>query len=189
MSQSKIAARYAKSLIDLSIEKSALDQSYQDMLSLQSLCTNKDFMLMLKSPIVSADKKENVIRILLADKISPLIYTFIKLLVTKSREPLLANISAAFVSQYKSIKKIRTANLVTASPQTEAQLEEFKRQFASWLKPGETMEIFQKTEPEIIGGFIFQMEGRQIDTTAKRKLEAFRTNLYDSSYTNLVVKS
>ncbi|MBK9270684.1 MAG: ATP synthase F1 subunit delta [Saprospiraceae bacterium] len=189
MSQSKIAARYAKSLIDLSREKSSLEQSYQDMLSLQSLCSQKDFALMLKSPIVSADKKENVIKALLADKISPLIYTFIKLLVTKGREPLLANIAGAFIAQYKSIQKIRTATLVTAVPQSETQLENFKKQFADWLKPGESMEIIHKVEPQLIGGFIFQMEGKQVDTTAKRKLEAFRTNLYDSSYTNLVVKS
>lgn len=189
MSQIKIASRYAKSLVDLSREKSSLDSVYQDILTVNMVCNNRDFQLMLKSPIVQTDKKEKVINSLFGNNTSDLVRQFIHILISKGRESLLPQICQAFIEQYKAIKKIKTATLITAIPQTDDQLNMFKQQFQSWLKSGETMEILHRLDPGLIGGFIFQMDGKQVDATAKRKIDLFRTNLYDSSYTNLVVKS
>jgi F-type H+-transporting ATPase subunit delta len=189
MSQLKIATRYAKSLIDLAMDTDQLDTVYQDILTIQSACQNKEFQLMLKSPVVTSDKKEKIFEALFGGKVTSLVHSFIVLLATKGRESLLGSICHAFISQYKGIRKIRTALLITPSAQSAEQLEFFRQKFNDWLKPGETMEIVSQLDPKLIGGFIFQMDGRQVDSTAKRKLETFRNNLYDSSYTNLVVKS
>jgi F-type H+-transporting ATPase subunit delta len=189
MSQLKIASRYAKSLIDLASETNQLDKVYEDILTIQSACQNKEFQLMLKSPVVTSDKKEKIFEALFGGKVAGLVHSFIVLLASKGREPLLGSICQAFISQYKSIRKIRTAVLITPSAQSAEQLEYFRQKFQDWLKPGESMEIVTRLDPKLIGGFIFQMDGRQVDSTAKRKLDAFRNNLYDSSYTNLVVKS
>ena len=51
MTNPRLAGRYAKSLIDLSIEKNQLEIIYNDIKFLQSLCKqNPDFVNMLKSP-------------------------------------------------------------------------------------------------------------------------------------------
>ncbi|MBL7734507.1 MAG: F0F1 ATP synthase subunit delta, partial [Chitinophagaceae bacterium] len=55
----RLAGRYAKSLIDLAVEKNQLEEAYKDMVFLQALCkSNPDFVALLKSPIISADKKQ-----------------------------------------------------------------------------------------------------------------------------------
>ena len=57
MSVARIATRYAKSLIDLSVEQNKLDRILEDIESFQKATENRDFYLMLKSPIINSDKK------------------------------------------------------------------------------------------------------------------------------------
>ena len=58
MSEIRIAARYAKSLMELAIEKGLLEQVNFDMRTLQSVCKKSpDLVNVLKSPIIKSDKK------------------------------------------------------------------------------------------------------------------------------------
>ena len=62
MAQSKVSNRYAKALLNLAIEQKSLDACYNDMVLLNSSCVeNKDLALMLKSPIVNTDKKNEIL--------------------------------------------------------------------------------------------------------------------------------
>jgi len=56
---SKVDPRYAKALIDLALEKDSLDQVWQDMTFLKMVCDqSRAFVNILRSPIISADKKK-----------------------------------------------------------------------------------------------------------------------------------
>ena len=67
----RLAARYAKSILDLAIEKDQLDKVYKDMLFLQDICrSNRDFVNLLRSPIVKADKKAKILDAIMGGKIT-----------------------------------------------------------------------------------------------------------------------
>ena len=67
--QSRAASRYAKSLIELSLEKGELEKVYADMKLIQSVCKDsRDFMNLLQSPVVKADAKEKILKVLLIMK-------------------------------------------------------------------------------------------------------------------------
>ena len=51
----RIASRYAKSLIDLAIEQGKLDIVLEDINAFVEATKNRDFILLLKSPIVKSD--------------------------------------------------------------------------------------------------------------------------------------
>jgi len=58
MSEIRIAARYAKSLLDLAIEKGALDAIHNDMQLIAESCKgSRELVLALQSPIIKFDKK------------------------------------------------------------------------------------------------------------------------------------
>ena len=58
MKQTRAAIRYAKALIQLSIENNCLQDTQQDMLLIEKVCReNKDLILLLNSPIVKPKKK------------------------------------------------------------------------------------------------------------------------------------
>ena len=70
MQNPRLAARYAKSLMDIAIENSKLDTMYHDMLGLDAICNeSKDFVSMMKSPIVAASTKQNVIKAIIEGKV------------------------------------------------------------------------------------------------------------------------
>ena len=125
---------------------------------------------------------------LFGGKLTDLTMKFTQLMIHKGRESLLALICNAFIDQYKEIKKIKTAKVITAQPLGEQELNNVKTKFSHWLKAGETMELSQKTDPRIIGGFLFEMGDRNYDATIKRQLEEMKENLYDKSYVSLVEK-
>ena len=61
MSNQRIAARYAQSLIDLALEQGQLETVHTDMKWLQGVCRqNRDFVNMLRSPIIKADAKQKI---------------------------------------------------------------------------------------------------------------------------------
>ena len=100
MQNPRLASRYAKSLIDLAQELNALEAVLDDMELIQQACNDShDLVLMLKSPIVKADKKTAVLHALFQDKIQKVTLAFIDLLVNKGREFHLPEIVDAFTAQ------------------------------------------------------------------------------------------
>ena len=54
----RVAGRYAKSLIDLASERGNLQSVVGDMEHLNQAMKNRDLYLMLRSPIINSDKKK-----------------------------------------------------------------------------------------------------------------------------------
>jgi len=77
MSNPRLAGRYAKSLLDLSIEQNQLDVVFQDIKMLEAICrSNPDFVAMLKSPVIKADKKEKIIEAVIYNKVCAITVSF-----------------------------------------------------------------------------------------------------------------
>jgi F-type H+-transporting ATPase subunit delta len=107
MQNPRLAARYAKSLMDLAIENGKLDVLHSDMKLLGDVCANShDFVVMMKSPIVKGDTKLSVVNAILEGKVDPMTTAFIQLIVNKGREYFIPEIANAFVSEYKAYNKI-----------------------------------------------------------------------------------
>lgn len=186
MSQIQIANRYAKSLIDLAVEQSVLEAVYSDIQTLAGVCKHPEFLAMLNSPIVNSDKKQAVVDQLFGGNFKDLSMKFIHLMISKARESVLPAICQAFDEQYKAIKNIRSAMVTTPVELTEAELDQIKKKFSFWLNPGETMELGQKLDQKLIGGFIFEMGDRSYDASIKRQMDELKDELYDTSYISLV---
>ena len=62
MSEIKVAGRYAKSLIDLSVENNALAESYNDMVLFEKVVDDTpELEAIIKNPIVPLDKKIGIL--------------------------------------------------------------------------------------------------------------------------------
>src|SRR4051812_15755795 len=97
----RLASRYAKSLIDLSIERGQLGAVFNDMQYLNMVTrSNRDFTAILKSPVVTPDRKQSIIDTVTEGKITELTASFIRLLIRKGREANLPEIAPAFIEQY-----------------------------------------------------------------------------------------
>ena len=165
MPNPRLAVRYAKSLIDLSIERDQLEKVFADMQWLQSVCNgNRDFVNVLRSPIIKSDKKEKIIDAVTAGQIGELTLAFTKLLVRKNRESNLPEIISSFVTQYKEHKHIYTVKLATATPLSEDLKNAIVKQIQS-VSEMQNIELETTVKPELIGGFVLQAGDKLVDAS------------------------
>ena len=182
MSGIRIATRYAKSVLDLAIEQGKLDRVVQDIQLFQDAIQHRDLYLMIKSPIINGDKKKAVFKALFDDKVDPLTSSFFEIITKKSRESALPEICSAFMDQYKKHKGITTATVTTASAIDDNQLETIKAEMQRLGLADGTVEIIKKVDPEIIGGFVLEVEDKLYDASIKSKLAEMKQNILDNSY-------
>jgi F-type H+-transporting ATPase subunit delta len=183
MIASKITTRYAKSLLDLAIEKNQLKECYNDLIAVETLCSeSSDFALMLKSPIINTSKKLSIIKSLFEKKLSKTTYFFIKLITNKKREPLLHSISKNFTELYKSHHKIITAVVTTTVPLDKG----LKQKVVSFVKKkmDKDVELMEKVNQDILGGTIIKVGDLQIDDSVRKQLKELK-NSYNN---NLFIK-
>jgi F-type H+-transporting ATPase subunit delta len=161
----RVAYRYAKSVLDLAIEKGELEKVYGDMLYLQQLNRgSREFLNLLRSPVVKPDVKIRAINAVTVGKISDMTTSFIKLLVTKTREAVLPEVITAFIQQYKVVKNINTVKLTTAVPVSE----EIKNSIVSQVKKTsqlQNIDLETIVDPSLIGGFILQSGDKLVDAS------------------------
>ncbi|MGC4113064.1 MAG: F0F1 ATP synthase subunit delta [Nocardioides sp.] len=91
MCQVKQRARYAKSLIDLSIEQNALEDLFKDMMLFEEVVDdNSELEAILKNPIVPLDKKAGILKTLFGSKVHQITQDFFKLSVAKGHSAILS---------------------------------------------------------------------------------------------------
>jgi len=178
----RLASRYAKSIIDIAIEQNMLEDILKDMQMIDQVCKqNRDFLLLMRSPVVSADKKLAIVDAVFTSRVAPLTAAFLRLLINKGREQNVDEIAQAFIQQYRDKKKIKTIRLTTAVPVDAAVVDVLKNKVAAAFKES-SIEIETCTDPALLGGFILDMGDRQLDASIARDLndikKQFTKNLY-----------
>jgi F-type H+-transporting ATPase subunit delta len=167
----RLASRYAKSILDLAVERGQLDEVYRDMLYLQQLIqSSRELLNLLRSPVIASDKKVNVISAITAGKISQMTDSFTKLLISKGRETELPAIITAFIKQYKDKNGIHIVKLTTAAPVSEA----VKASIVDQVRKTSDMvniELETTVDPEIIGGFVLQSGDKLVDASVSYDLK------------------
>ena len=182
MQNPRLSERYAKSLIDLSIELKQLDTVHEDIVLLQSICKqSREFVLMLNSPIIYADKKHKIINMVTEGKISKITQTFIQLICTKNRETNLPGIVASFIEQFNKIKGIHKVKLTTAMPVSDAIKNSFIQKIKA-VTAIKNIEIETKVNENLIGGFMLEMDGKLIDASILRGIKDVKKQFANNDY-------
>lgn len=171
-----VASRYAKSLLDLAVEKGQLDAVYADMLQVKEVAAgSKDFVTFLNSPIIKTDKKTAVLNTLFEGKLSDLTLKFLILVASKRRESVIPEMASAFIDQYKAHKNILTA-VVTSANGLDAATRQKALDLVKSQMEGE-IELVEKTDASLIGGFILKIGDKQIDRSVSRQLTNLKKEL------------
>lgn len=96
---------------------------------------------------------------------------FVALLIRNRRTDYIKFILNSFVSLYDSDTSRCEASLVTTVP--DAGLGERIRSYFL-EKEGVRLEMEESVDPELIGGFVLDVDGRRMDTSVRRQLEELR---------------
>ncbi len=182
MADSRAASRYVKSLLGLAVEKNALEAVHADMLLFSKVCNeNRAFALMLNNPIIKHDKKRAVLRKVFEGKVDSLTMAILDILTRKNREPLLPTIAKEFHTAYNIYKGIGEASITTAIPLDASLREEFET-LVKRISQKADIEMLEKVDSEMIGGFVLHVGDRQIDASLRNKLKALKVKFSQNPY-------
>ncbi len=171
-----VASRYAKSLIDLSVEKGQLEAVYADMRQVQSVCEDsREFINFLNSPIIKADKKIATIKAIFDGKLNAITSGFLTIVASKRRENVIPEMANEFIEQYRTHKNILTA-VVTSANGLDAATKQKALDLVKSQLNGE-VELVEKVDANIIGGFILKIGDKQLDKSVARQLSNLKKEL------------
>jgi F-type H+-transporting ATPase subunit delta len=182
MPNPRLAARYAKSLIEFSLERDQLEQVYSDVQYLKGVFeVNKTFADFLNNPVIHSDQKLKMAQALASPRTTEITKLFNRLLIKKGREGLLHEIVVAFIEQYKEYKGIHTITFITAIPASE----EVKNAIIARIKQdGQIKEVELNciVQEDIIGGFILEGKNRRIDASVAYDLTKVKNRFLTNEF-------
>lgn len=182
MADIRVASRYVKSLLGLAVEQGVVEQVNNDMNLFVKTCEeNKELTLMLHSPIIKHTTKKVILEKIFKSKVQPLTMAIIEMLTLKNREPLLLAIAKEFHNAYNEYKGIGKAT-ITTSVAMDADLRAEIEKIVKKLSSKEQVELVEKVDHDMIGGFILNVGDRQIDTSIRNKLKALKVKFSENPY-------
>ncbi len=169
------ATRYAKSLFDLAVEQFHLDAVKSHMVTLVSISAeNRDFELVLQSPIISSEKKLAVLNALFKTSANQVTTKFFGLVTTKNRARDLAGIANAFIKLYNKNKGIQKAIVTTTIPLDANLKSQFEVQIKN-LTGCTSVDLVNVVDESLIAGYVLTIDDRQLDASVKSKLNIVRS--------------
>jgi F-type H+-transporting ATPase subunit delta len=183
MSNQRVAYAYAKSLMDLAIERGELEKVYQDFLYLgQMTRSNRDLEVVMRSPVISSDKKLSILKALYEKQgATEATISFFEIISRKGRETVLPDIAREFETLYQIHNSIQTAEVTTTIPLDEALRAKFI-EIVKEISGRREVKLTEKINPELIGGFILRVNDRQLDESLSSKLRDLRVQFSENHY-------
>lgn len=183
MKSGKAAARYAKSLMSLAREKGQLDAVQADMETVSQIVEDsRELELLLQSPIIKADKKEEILKQLFTGKVSEMSMGFIGIMVRKGREGMLAQAAREMVIMAKHEKGIYEATVTSAAPLNDATRTRVREIVKGMTPNGATVELSEVVDPELIGGFIIRYGDQMIDASVQSNIRGLKRDFSENPF-------
>lgn len=166
----QIAERYAKSLLELAIENKIVEKVLKDMYTLQDMINeSKEFKMLMRSPVVSFHKKDTIWK-LLSKTMTTTTQLFISLLIRKNREFYLEAIIASFIEQKKTHEGVVDMTIYSAITLDKKVIEHIEKIVKKEIST-QRLEIENKVDSSLIGGFVLQIKDQVVDLSIAKKLK------------------
>lgn len=175
MKSTKVASRYAKSLLEIALEQNNVDAVLGDMkFLLQTHEETRDFGIMIGSPLINADKKISIFE-LIFEQFEESSMKFIQLITKNGREDFLPEIARSFEAQVKEHRGIVPIVITSAVKLDEATKQKIVAKVQQTVK-GE-LEIEEKIDASLIGGFVVRMGDLQLDASIANQFNNLKQRL------------
>ncbi|MDE5572219.1 MAG: ATP synthase F1 subunit delta [Muribaculaceae bacterium] len=182
MNEGLIPRRYAKALYKVAVEKSTSADMYNNMSTLvTSFAGNSELEPTIANPFIKDEQKIKLLNIAAGDDGKTTGYLFddfLKLLVKNKRIDLIRAIALAYLDIYRKANNIFIVDVTSACQLNAEELERINKAVATQLPAGADIRLNTKIDPELIGGFVINLDNKQLDASVKNELKQLRLKLF-----------
>ena len=176
MDRNRVTVRYAKALIELASEQNVLNEVSNDFSVLaEAIKQYEGFEQYISNPGFSSSEKFGKVESIFSESFNALSIKFIQLVFNNNREEYLKDLCRNIVAMAMEIRGIISANLTTAKKLDSTLIEKLKKIFESEIKAD--LQLSTEINEELIGGFVFTIDGQQYDASVASKINAIKKQL------------
>lgn len=175
-----IAMRYARALLAYTERQKVSDEVYREMDELaRHFALEPRLRRVLANPILAQSDKVDLLKTAVGEKITPETENFIRLVVRKHRELLLQDMALGYLKMYRKARNIKQAYVETAVALPEKTRDRLREMIEKRTKSH--VELITTVKPELIGGFVFDMNFRRIDGSVRTQLNDIKKHFVDEN--------
>lgn len=176
-----IPHRYAKALYKYALESNTAGDVYDEMKRVvESFQKNTDLAKVLSNPYVDAADKEKVLLAAAGEKPGDDYRRFVKLILDHKREEFAYLMALAYRDIYRKENNISQVKITTAAVLPEAEMKKLRAVVENAFK-NTKFEYTSAVDPELIGGFIIDVDSTRMDASLSGELAQLRQNLLRSN--------
>lgn len=177
-----IAKRYAKALLEFAQASKTEDTVYAEVQQfIESWNKVPQLAQILGNPLLPASQKEMVICQAASTAVSPTFQKFTALVVAHRRESFMLFIAHSYVSLYRKLKHISIGKLITAVPASEAVASRLEKMVEAESKDSVDVILETSTDPDILGGFIFQIDDLRLDASVRSQFDQIKKQFIEKN--------
>lgn len=181
MSEITIARRYAQALNEQAAQSGVLEQVDADIeLIRASLADSRELRAFFDSPIISREKKADVVKALFGERIQTVTMNFMALLVEKRRE----GVFPAVVSSYRELRDDQLGTTAVSVRTAYELSDEDQAALVQELKTltGKQVRLETKVDASIMGGIVIRIGDTVYDGSITNQLATLRERLQSGAH-------
>ena len=168
--QASLAGRYATALFDLARESKAIDKVEASLTTLEAaIAGSDDFKRLIASPLVGRPQAVGAVKAVASTlKLDATTSNFLGVLAQNGRLAQATDVIRAFRSLAAAHRGETTAEVTSAHPLSDAQIEALKVSLKA--RTGRDVAIQTRINPDILGGLTVKLGSQLIDSSLRTKL-------------------
>ena len=180
MCELSIARRYAQALNEQADLKGVTDMVDADIQMISNgLSESRELAGFFASPVISREKKADVIRSLFAEKVDATTLRFLELLVEKRREGVFPQLVIAYQEIRDQQRGVKGVIARTAHSLSESDLDKLTASLEKMT--GNRIRLETKIDKSIIGGIVIRVGDTVYDASVTNQLATLRERLETGS--------
>ncbi|MDR2286580.1 MAG: ATP synthase F1 subunit delta [Prevotellaceae bacterium] len=173
-----LSSRYARAFYAYALDSNEEDKVYDEMkFLLHSYLFVPELKKFLQSPVLTLETKIQALETASGGNVTKSSRQFYEFVFDKEKHDLLLYIASAYLSVYRKAKNLVYVDLITAVEPDNEFIDSIKNHILKEYNDNTIIEISISIDPDIIGGFILNVDGKQLDLSIKGELKNLRKSI------------
>lgn len=177
MDNGKISVRYARALVNQTVNEQCAAEVYSCLMRLTDNYSQaiNQFNEVLSNPMITDEEKLKLLLSAIGEPIHPCVVRFLEFLIAKKRENKVFLIALKYQEMYRKANNILRADVTTAMAVDEATIGQIRGFVEQTFHC--TADIHVKVDPSLIGGFTLDIEHERMDASVTGQLNKLKKEL------------
>ena len=172
-----IAKTYGEALFETALDTGKVDGLFEETEAVgRVLSENPELVRLINHPNILKEEKLQVVENVFADRLSPEMMGFLRIVIEKGRQSELEAIFSFFIAKVKEYKKIGLAHVTSAVELSDAQKKQIEARLLA-TTVYESLETEYTVDESLIGGLVIRIGDRVVDSSIKTRLYEMKKEL------------